>query len=645
MSTLIYNGIAIKYCNIREFSSENVYTEDRVSILGTRIRMMVEGILSEDVTDYSGFTPAQSFYRGGSADVTKNNIEQALMVPRCSFQYIIGGNVVFNAPAFGMPVDVDNGPKPLGVKVDVIANVKTWSILYAIEAVVIDCRGNTNYPTPIIAHRFTQLAHIDDVFMMTRVTRGTVHFRTDILANINDTVQDYRDYIFSLFPMTFGYKRQSINIGIGSDNKTLVYEFTDKEMTYDIGDTNDPNSGIARYVTNVGGIYKSGLAMMSKDGNQEPSVGVVQGQCVVSVTGNRQANLYNLTQYAIILAYRKFNYSGFTDKPPMIIYSDIQVIQHFSANEPKSVQVSLSAQIGQADNLNNIDNAGAGFFFGSFTYGLKIDNIWIGLNSDQGVNPSPPHGYGGTGSSQIQLLQSGFENLCKSKHDMYVPGIGSADNPGIFDGPPPPITVSLINVTPSVAVPYQDRIPDSKSRFGLTTEHKIDIEYKKDTGRVYMPVGGVTDSYSGLAGSSTVPAIPKIVTLYSPSSIRRVHWAAERVGAYPQLPIPEQIIALTGLPATDDFVLLDTQIGTASPTIMVDGSKVFRVEGVYTYGSLNATGAGDRLYFGATPNLVYPYGLEAISDGTYVPGTDPGPSDYYVGLIDPNDKGPGGKEK
>jgi hypothetical protein len=117
---------------------------------------------------------------------------------------------------------------------------------------------------------------------------------------------------------------------------------------------------------------------------------------------------------------------------------------------------------------------------------------------------------------------------------------------------------------------------------GVTTAYAMTTVYDWDMGIAQQPL-------SGPAGNAA-----DFVQLYAPTCRKLVYWVAQRIGSKPVLPSPS--------PADpNNEVLLHKQISPAMPGSMPDGSQVWTIAGVYTYGLAVPPEEDDPLSAGVSP--------------------------------------------
>jgi hypothetical protein len=690
---LSYNGIVIDNTVVREWRQEALRTQDGVGYAGTRVTIVVSGIINDTIRAYRegqngdpqfpreiespGKRDLQFAFR---ADLTTETIRQALLTHQKQLVYYVNCVPVFVSPAaydvdLQYPFDVDNGPHPISLDIVQVTGVKTWTITYTIQTTIYECFEDN----PLMSNRWFQSVDINDEYMATVRTRGLAIFRTDVTGkqgqdfNVLSAPVDYwRDAIMSLFPPVLGYRRGPLRFVTSSDNKSLAYEFSDYETYGNIGDTSLPDVGVAQYVTRVGGKYSTSTAVFQgTPGNGTPVVGAFT--CTISVAANKKASIWSVTQYALLLAYNKVSAAiAFGDNSAALVIGGMSVEQNLWERE-------ASVTITGCFTPQN-ENGWAMAIFNA----LKVDDIFHydpkGETEDTGENPRPE--LPGRGSSLL-LLQASLQDAICSKlwygaTPLAFPGFpeqlgDNRDNPqpgngkGVYlmpdyNGPFPqdgflpfsdfggklaPITVQRNDFTvevlqgyiakDSAGNPSQSLVAyrpptDHMGQQGMPSEYKADARYRKRNGVVVAPVAGKpTDK-------------PQILTLFSPYSEKRVTWVAERLGAIPSVPSPDMN------PESADYLthkLADTEITVMSSEVMGNGLTVSnRVEGEYIYALTDARGAGDDLVIPYPPTLQRgTYGDSTSSTAQVLAGNrviisgataqaEEMQPDYFTGIVD-----------
>jgi hypothetical protein len=114
-----------------------------------------------------------------------------------------------------------------------------------------------------------------------------------------------------------------------------------------------------------------------------------------------------------------------------------------------------------------------------------------------------------------------------------------------------------------------------------TTKYSCTQFYAWNYGLAQMPV----------AGPVGTPA--RIVRLHAPSCTKVVAWVAERLGAIPVCPHTD-----TG---SSNDVLIGKMIGLPVPGVIIDGTQVWQVAGVYSYALQVPPSDNDPLTAGSGP--------------------------------------------
>ncbi len=179
----------------------------------------------------SAIPPAQA--RGSMASTTDRAIRHYLMQPRKRLVYAIGPSPLLvspglNADGTAAQRDVYNGPMPLACDVVCVSGTKSFQVDYAIETYVNEALLYRNPNSVILSHRWKRSEDIDQDMYSTITTEGAAVFRTDRLAFLGRSADDFRIALFH--PVAPGFARRAWRIEVTEDGSQLRYVLMDKKM-------------------------------------------------------------------------------------------------------------------------------------------------------------------------------------------------------------------------------------------------------------------------------------------------------------------------------------------------------------------------------------------------------------------------------
>ncbi len=134
-----------------------------------------------------------------------------------------------------------------------------------------------------------------------------------------------------------------------------------------------------------------------------------------------------------------------------------------------------------------------------------------------------------------------------------------------------PLT-GLIDVTQQASTDEPEPFPDGYARFDVSLdqlgpqyndEENIDSRYEFFEGILQIPV----------AGPPGTPSV--LVAVHAPYATRVVQWTVGRMGGKPRIPDPT--------PTTPNQTRGYMTFTPAAPTLTPDGTRYFRVSGLYTF--------------------------------------------------------------
>jgi hypothetical protein len=221
MSQLSYNGVSMQVVTVVSWKMEPVYTDGGEDALYTHHVLHVRGILA----------PAPLPIQAASAIPT---IKQALLTPRKTLSYALGGVVLLQSPSLvGAVVDAKNGPHPIACNIVDIRGPASAIIEFVIETWVVDCSSG---PSALLGQRWEMSEDLDELFYSTRTINGYAVFRTDALLTSGNNPDYFRARLFH--PIPDGYKRVGVDVSVSEDNTRVSYQITDEQQTLSLGQTN-----------------------------------------------------------------------------------------------------------------------------------------------------------------------------------------------------------------------------------------------------------------------------------------------------------------------------------------------------------------------------------------------------------------------
>lgn len=124
-----------------------------------------------------------------------------------------------------VPDEVNNGPKPLMLKIVSVANDRMLKIEWSVEVCVAECVGGSTFASGILSNRWSMQDTIDSNFYTTRRISGRVRTRSALTNPHN-----YRALV--LPPLDDGFRRESATFGATADGLYLEYVFVDREVAF-----------------------------------------------------------------------------------------------------------------------------------------------------------------------------------------------------------------------------------------------------------------------------------------------------------------------------------------------------------------------------------------------------------------------------
>lgn len=216
MSNLVYGALSTTDDFTHTLSYKKQAVLNGPDYLWTKFTFHVKTILNVAAAG-SGLSPM-------ATDIA---VRHRLAQPRQKLKFTVGGVVLLECPAAGATVDANNGPTSEVIDVRAIRGINSFEV----ELVIVCCVIESPTPTVLLSHRWTQRQTWDEDYYTTILTTGTAVFRTDRLALLNATPDDYRAWLFLPIPPNF--KREA-DVEVDEENYTLQYRLVDREQAVNV---------------------------------------------------------------------------------------------------------------------------------------------------------------------------------------------------------------------------------------------------------------------------------------------------------------------------------------------------------------------------------------------------------------------------
>lgn len=167
---------------------------------------------------------------------TAESVKHYLMTPRLRLQWAWDNQNVLVSPLPGLSVDEFNGPTPISCDVIEFHSGKTWLVDWVVSTAVNECPVFSANPWPILSSQWGQRHDIDEHFLTTVTTRGTVIFSPSVLltsgvAGPGTTFRpDDLRRLWLAVPLPSNMKRGPISTQASPDGLQVEWEVVDREL-------------------------------------------------------------------------------------------------------------------------------------------------------------------------------------------------------------------------------------------------------------------------------------------------------------------------------------------------------------------------------------------------------------------------------
>lgn len=281
-----YDSIGFACEQVLEFSQTPVYSEDGADYLYTHIRVRVRAVWNPSAT-YAVDGEGDPMVGAASIEELRHRLSQPRKVLKVRVPSGGAGssNILVTSPMLDpngsrYACDAKNGPFPIGQPVIHIIAEKTCIVDFGCETFLNECAE----ARPMLSHRWQARHDISRDYYTTRTIQGVAVFRTDVMERNVLNPDDFRSIL--LHPVPVGFKRDSVNVDVSSDNTTLRYTIVDEEKTLTIANA---DRGITRvegtftYMKGVGTASLGNTRGAAAAGSIGGPVGTVLGGTIGAV--------------------------------------------------------------------------------------------------------------------------------------------------------------------------------------------------------------------------------------------------------------------------------------------------------------------------------------------------------------------------
>ena len=592
-TTVRYGAVTIYGATTREFRQTVEYDPSGTDPIYNRFTVAFDGwVHADDVAMQNVNKPSVQPIMAGDAPGIIAYLRSYLMAPRQPLVIRMGGTEILRAiPAAAtsatmQQTDVNNGPKPRGVDISNVVGGSILRVRWSCEVCLVLCNSPNIRPgggQEVLSNRWSIAESMDGNFFITRTITGRL-----ILASARVSPQSFKTLVVP--GLEDGFKRRAISYTVAADGLAVDYSVVDKQV----------HTAAPWPATSISGNHSE----QTGDGvNYFSSVDV-------TLEGPPHVD----KKWLIIRALH-------------VTESRIKWNQRLHENKAFITGVSITDQFGERNIISmsvklrslpeDLDAYVANLQRNHLGQELKLpplpgptkkdpDTIYVSKRS-----PVPDlWGYdvgGGVRSPAVATLFGCYlQTPCGPEHSITGKGPGGKDKKEdgrMGDRYKPDVTGSIATELPRSNKTEYDPMAVAKPVYTL---YRIQSTYQWAGGVVQLPYsmslvdsqGGPQESYRD-EGRDESPTSAFVQV--APTMARRIITVeAERVGAWPEIPSPENYKDYDG----QQGYLLNyerTPLGVA-PSQSGD-QRVYRVHARYVYGLIRPNEWGRMLPIGHNPIL------------------------------------------
>lgn len=563
-TTLTYNGVSFFGCKTVDFQQRCVWDSSGTDVLRHETTITVQGIAHQNYPAPQYIDPADpSAITAGGAAVFRQ-LRERLMCPRDKLTYTIGDTTVLDvAGANGdnaAEIDVDNGPRPVDLRLlNVVHN--NCKVQFTITCSHISCCGNGASLPAVLNNRWSIEESRDQNFVASRVIAGRLR-----VSSIQFNPQAFRG--MTVPRLERGWRINSMNFRTDPSGMELEYTIVHQQIH-----AAPPRPAIdwdCRHTvsTTRGGIAESQFHIMLLG-----KPGVDRRELMAAGIAAAESRLGSLT-------------NGLSNGKVIIesiVVSDI-------VSEPR-IEVDIHVRHAAGGGGSNSTTTAA-HLKETFGQHLAIAG-YDPLSSPQtSVNPNS---LAGAFSMYLQDPCEGPKPI--SQGDSRSSGGGfvtSTPSGGGSSGTPYGGEYGFSTTYSVGTLPSYESKTSEETKESLYTFYHIETTFETKGKRLALPIAKSVDT-SGVASEDADEV--KIIELGPGITHRIVSIRAERIGAWPAMPLPGDYEDSE----TPSF-LLDHSLITHAPELMPDANVLaYRAEMVISFALKKRPAQFARLPVGSSP--------------------------------------------
>lgn len=602
---LTYNGVTLHNVTTREFRQEIIYDASNTDLIGSRFFITVDGVIhnqratsSDDLEDGLLYVSHGNVSRTSSTSAIYDHLKRLLSEPRKELKFYVGasasggGDGVLTIAPISKDKnegDIENGPKPVDVRLISIVGSSVFRVRFSIQAAVgLVSGGQANV---VLNNRWSLHETMDENFFTERRIDGTLRLAYSTLSETggDGSIPAHVHKFLCIPALESGFKRRSINFGCEPDGLTCVYTVVDKQT----------HTAAPWPATSITGTHTESMA----DGVSFVS------QVQIRLQGPPHIDKRFLIERAVQVTENRL---AFINEPSagevkqQLLYAEI--VDHIGDENAIEMTVKMRQLLSDAEGFSRL-------LTGTLGTPLELEDY------DRKLSAVPKlYGYDSQGGERrptvLWLLHCYLQTPGSGVH-------GINDNKIIREESVPELLRSETQVIEQETHEIEkaqhshystDHFSPDNSQSALYTMSKIVSEYDIDDMKVAMPF---SIRYPPVSGGAT----NVVLDLCEPQTRRRVEVDVERLGRPPQIGTPLSTYTDGTLVATR----MKHNLCVFPPILSPDGrDPVYRIKATTFYSLSRPLVAGEKFRIGVHP---YTKGLEKslTANAIYSDSLDPAP--------------------
>lgn len=538
-----YNGVVFHGCKTVDFTQRMIPDPSGTDVVRHEFTITVQGLVHR-------WTSAPQWVEGnGGSQVSDGASLMADLFGQLGYYrrrllYAVDGVTILEVDAAGasgsnFDTDVDNGPKPEVVSIRHVAG-DTYRVHFTVKCSVIKCSEGGRLPE-VVSNRWSFEDSLDEELKLTRTMDGRI--RT---TSIRSNPQSFRHLVVPPLPRGF---------------RLMVAKFVQ-----------DPNGlEMAYTITHRTEHAAPPAPAVSWDARHEVSTvrgGIAESRFAITLNGQPEVNRRSLIGAAVAAAEARLG--AITRSMEElgkrgIVLESISIVDHLS-----KPSVELAVHLRHAQGESQGTAAGVPRNLGEHLALPSYDHeVWPQpktfapdslTSAFQQRLIDPCVGPFGAASSGDQASPASKNTPTKGRSASETFVIEGNPSVGSFEGK---------------LTSYKTRV-SAENRQNLYTLYTIKNRYTTRAYRVALPIAKSVDDAGNDAGDD---ATMRLIGLSPGICHRIVHIQAERVGTWPRMPAPEDLVG-DAIPS----YLIDSDAVLHAPELLPDGaSQLYRSELKLTY--------------------------------------------------------------